>query len=228
MHFQRVICLQYFKRTFFFDSKIMKTARSFYKSLIFCLVTIIVPGCATTVNFAYQSHNPAIVESWINEIATCYFSVTDLRSDKDLIGYVDNSYGMKTTKVTTKGTEISVSIYKQFKDVLMKKGFLFTDDPGKSDYKLTFSINKFYAEMSSGAINFITEGECCIDILLNSGKDNTELYKGSVCGKGEKKKTMILDKNDIPDALMLATDNALDKILNGTELISSINRNIKR
>jgi hypothetical protein len=206
----------------------MKTARNFYRLLIFYLVTMILPGCATTVNFDYQTHSPAVVERMINEIAICYFSVIDIRSDKDLIGYIDNSYGMKITKVTTKGTEISGSISKQFKDVLIKKGFLLTDDPGKCDYKLTFFIKKFYAEMSSDAISFITEGECCIDILLNSGKNNTELYKGTVCEYGEKKKTMIMDKNDITYALMLATDNALDRILNGTDLISLINKIIKQ
>jgi hypothetical protein len=54
------------------------------------------------------------------------------------------------------------------------------------------------------------------------------LYKTKICGYGEKKTAMVLNKNDIPEALKLATDDVLDKILNGTELISYVSKNIKK
>jgi hypothetical protein len=206
----------------------MKAFRKMYVPVIIYSIIIMVSGCATVVDFAYKVQKPVIVEGKIAGPALFFLSMADLRLERDLLGYIDNSYGMKVTKVTARDPDISKSISAEFKKVLTRKGFIFTDDVNKCDFKLTFSINKYYAEMESPAFSFFTNGECCMDISLNSGADNKELYKTNVCGKGEKKTTMVLNKKDIPEVLILATDDALDKVLNGTELIDYVNRNIKR
>jgi hypothetical protein len=202
----------------------MKAVKDGLRLYFFFLALIFIPGCATTVNFTYEPMYPASVESRLTRNVICYLSVTDARAEKSFIGYLDNSYGMKTTKVSSAGPPISASMYKQFKDVLQKKGFLFTDDISKSDFSLTFSLAELYAEMRSTGFNFHTVGGCCFDISLNSGKDNTELFKDAVCGIGEKTTSVKMNKNDIAEALIIATDNALDNILNGTGLIDFINK----
>jgi hypothetical protein len=207
----------------------MKSFRRLIEPIIIYLTMTLVPGCATTVDFTYKVQKPAIVENLINGHAIFFFSITDLRFEKDLLGYTVNDLGMRVKKVKSRDPDISKSIYTEYKNILTRKGFIFTDDSINCDFKLKLSIINYYAETGSADVfSFLTIGQCCMGISLNGVSDKIELYKTKICGYGEKKTAMVLNKNDIPEALKLATDDVLDKILNGTELISYVSKNIKK
>jgi hypothetical protein len=61
-------------------------------------------------------------------------------------------------------------------------------------------------------------------ISISSPKDNSDLHKSSLCGKGEQKTAMIAGKQDIPIALSYATDDILNQIVGESGLIEFVNR----
>ena len=196
----------------------------FINMLCFVFILIILSSCATTVKFTYNIKKPPVVENKVNSSATIYFSMVDLRKDPVIIGYMDNMLEMRIKKIKSSEPNITKSILSKYKDEFSKKGFLFSDESSKSDLKLTLSIITFLAEMKPGIVDLVTQADCCMKVSLVSAKENTELYKTDVCGKGEKSTPVIAGKKDLPEALSYAADDVLNKLLNETELINSINK----
>lgn len=200
----------------------MNTQKSLFRVLSVCF-TFFLSGCVATVNFPYTLKSPPVIENQVNSSATIYFSIEDLRAEPDIIGYQKNMYGINMKKIKTRELDISNSIYLKYKEVLSKKGFVFSDNVNSSDMKLTLSITTLLGEMSTGVSNFTTNANCFMKVALISNKDNKELFTTNVWGKGEKKSTMIANINDIPEALSIALDDALKNILGEIELVNSIN-----
>ena len=202
----------------------MRTQKYLLKVLSVCLFSMILLGCAATVNFTYNVQKPLTVGEKINSNSTFYFSIVDLRPDPDIIGYMDNMYGMRVKKIKPSDLDVTKSIYVSYKEELLKKGFVFSENANNSDLKLTLSITTFLGEMRPGIVNLVTKADCCMKVSLVSGKENSEIYKTDVCGKGEKKTALVAGKKDIPEALSYAVDDVLSKMLSETELINAINK----
>jgi uncharacterized lipoprotein YajG len=202
----------------------MKTRTSVLKVFSACLIILFLSGCAATVKFAYEVKKPAVVENKVNSNATIYLSLVDLRPDPVIIGYMDNMFGMRVKKIKSDEPDITKSIQIKYKEELSKNGFKFSDNENNSDLILGLSITTFLAEMKPGLVELVTQADCCMKVSLVSGKENTEIYKTNVCGKGEKTTPVIAGKKDIPEALSFAVDSVLSKLLNDMELIKSINK----
>ena len=192
--------------------------------MLFCfsLLFLILTGCTATLKFTYLNQKSLSERKITNEIPV-YFSVIDKRAQPDIIGYMDNAYGMRAKKIKSSEMDISNSIYIKYKEELSKLGFIFSENPNNSPLKLTLTITTFIGEMRTGVFSLNTTATCCMKALLTAGDENNPLYKGNFCGKGEKSTAIVAGKKDIPAALSLAVDDVLRKLADETELINQVN-----
>jgi hypothetical protein len=194
----------------------MNTQKSLFKALSICFVYFLY-GCTATVNFSYPLKNPPAIENKVISNATIYFSMEDLRNEPSIIGYLENALTVKPIDL-----DISKSIYLKYKEEFAKNGFLFSDNVAESDLTLTLSITTLLGEMRPGVTVYNTVANCFMKATLVSSKDNTELFSTNFWGIGERK-SMFPSKNGIIEALYIALDDILNKILSETELINAIN-----
>jgi uncharacterized lipoprotein YajG len=200
----------------------MKSVKRDLMLFSFSLSILLLTGCAATVQFTYLNQKP-LSERKITSDTPVNFSIVDNRAEPDIIGYMDNMYGMRVKKIKPSEMDISRSIYVKYREELSKLGFVFSDNASNSPLKLTLTITTFLGEMRPGLINLNTTATCCMKALLTSGDEKNSLFKGNFCGNGEKHTALIAGKKDIPAALSLAVDDVLQKLANETDLINQIN-----
>lgn len=202
----------------------MKAQNSLLKILGVCQIIIFLSSCATTVKFTYEVKKSPLVETKVNSNATIYLSMVDLRPEPVIIGYIDNLFEMRVKKVKTSDPDITKSIIEKYKNEFSKLGFNLSENEKNSDLKLNMSITAFLGEMRPGIVDLVTQADCCINVSLVSAKENNEIFKRNICGKGEKTTPLIASKKDIPEALSYAVNDVLSKLLNETDIINLINK----
>ena len=198
----------------------MKTIQIFAVVVLagFCLT-----GCVSTTKFTYTMQTPVVAAKKVQSKSAILFAVKDLRPNPDVIGTYFKSSAIVGKAIKSSELNLSNSFLVQFKDVLVKNGFSITEDAKKYDLALTLSIRRFNVECRDNLFEVPINASCCIRISLKSGADNKELYLTEVCGVSEKKGSTFAWKKGTLESLTEATDNALSKILNETELVNKIN-----
>jgi uncharacterized lipoprotein YajG len=110
-----------------------KKCKKLLKLVSISLIAYILSGCVASVKCVYNVQKPPVSENKVIVNSKFFFSISDLRKDPGIIGYLTNMYGMPVTTVKSSNPSIPQSIYPQFRDELTRKGFLFTDDEKSCD-----------------------------------------------------------------------------------------------
>lgn len=179
---------------------------------------VILCSCAVKNDYADVKHKPSKTTQVIDHPGKkpIIIEIKDEREEKETVGYIQNSLGMKTAKIFPK-EELPVSILRAMQDEMIAKGFVITE----GGLKLLVTLDKCYVDYESNlfAAKSVADLQMNIHVLSESGDP---LYFKKIKAKGIESPIFLYSGKNATKALNKALKNALSELMLDHYFIGSL------
>ncbi|MCH9630857.1 MAG: hypothetical protein S4CHLAM37_08630 [Chlamydiia bacterium] len=170
--------------------------------------SLILCSCAVKNDYADVNHKPSKTTQVIDHPGKkpILIEVKDEREEKETVGYIQNSLGMKTAKIFPK-EELSASLLKAMQDEMIAKGFIITE----GGLKLLVTIDKCYVDYESNLFAAKSVADLQMNIHVLS-EDGDPLYFKKINTKGIQSPIFLYSGKNAAKALNKALKSALSDL----------------
>lgn len=188
--------------------------------LFFSITTalVILSSCAVRNDYAQMDHQPTKSLKKIEHPKKKPISIEikDERENKETVGYIQNSLGMKTAKIFPR-EEVSFSLLRAIQNEMIEKGFVIT----KNGLKLIVVLDKCYVDYESSIFSAKSIADLHLDIHVLNESDEP-LYFKRIRSKGIESPIFLYSGKNASKALNKALKNALSELMIDQYFIGSL------